>query len=302
MRYKKKILTRIFAVTMLVVTLAVALIPSVGASDAIWLSELVNSENVATTATVGQPLYLRLWRDNTDTHTREYYLSLDTKANDVSGGYLNVGYIGHAWDDLDGNGYYSDYTLAYALRHDGSDSGAWYEPSFGVLYDYVEIRVIFRNIDRAMFEPSDVFGAQCTYPTEVTDSFNMCGGVVLNKARVWEYSIYCRFFYQDEFKCYIGRDYNQTPDIKVSTQPAYFEGYSLGESVGYDKGYRDGVESMEEYDMYSMITALVVSPVTFVKEALNFDVFGVNISGFVTMLMTLALIALVVVVIVRFVV
>ncbi len=96
---------------------------------------------------------------------------------------------------------------------------------------------------------------------------------------------------------YIDFYYNKgyTEGIKgfeEAKRKAYADGYSAGKNFAGD----------DEFNLYNLITTVVVSPVRFINEALNFNVFGVNIAGFVTMLMTLALVAFVIVVIVKFLV
>lgn len=70
----------------------------------------------------------------------------------------------------------------------------------------------------------------------------------------------------------------------------YESGYKSGEIVGYNNGYSEGVEDSGNYSFLSLIGAVIDAPVSAFTSLLNFELLGVNILGFISGLLTLALI------------
>lgn len=70
----------------------------------------------------------------------------------------------------------------------------------------------------------------------------------------------------------------------------YTDGYSAGQSYGYHNGYNDGVEQSGRYSFNSLIGAVIDAPVSAFTSLLNFEILDFNILGFITGLLTLALI------------
>lgn len=72
---------------------------------------------------------------------------------------------------------------------------------------------------------------------------------------------------------------------------AYYEGYDLGYNEGYTDGYNTGSTTTGEASViFAGILNVAMIPVNFFLAILNFEVFGINIGGFVTGLLTLAVI------------
>ncbi len=70
----------------------------------------------------------------------------------------------------------------------------------------------------------------------------------------------------------------------------YQDGYSAGQSIGYGNGYNDGIEQSGQYSFNSLIGAVIDAPVSAFTSLLNFEILGINILGFISGLLTLALI------------
>ncbi len=86
--------------------------------------------------------------------------------------------------------------------------------------------------------------------------------------------------------------YNQgTAD---GSNSGYSDGYSAGESVGYGNGYNDGIIAGGNYSFNSLIGAVIDAPVSAFTSLLNFELFGVNILGLITGLLSLAVIVLII--------
>lgn len=74
----------------------------------------------------------------------------------------------------------------------------------------------------------------------------------------------------------------------------YDNGYSVGSSVGYQDGFIAGLDSSNKYSFNSLIGAVIDAPVSAFTSLLNFELFGVNILGLITGLLSLAVIVLII--------
>lgn len=74
----------------------------------------------------------------------------------------------------------------------------------------------------------------------------------------------------------------------------YQDGYNAGNSVGYQDGYVAGLEDSNKYSFNSLIGAVIDAPVSAFTSLLNFEILGFNILGFITGLLTLALIVFII--------
>lgn len=75
----------------------------------------------------------------------------------------------------------------------------------------------------------------------------------------------------------------------------YNEGYDEGDRIGQNTGYSQGYSDAQADDsvpsiIFSGVLNIALIPVNFFLAILNFEVFGINIGGFVTGLMTIAVI------------
>ena len=92
----------------------------------------------------------------------------------------------------------------------------------------------------------------------------------------------------DEYQQGFLNGYNQ--GISASQEEIYNRGFSLGNSTGYQNGYYDGIAESNNYTFIGLLGAVVDVPVKTVMGLLNFEVLGINLFGFLTGLMTFALI------------
>lgn len=74
----------------------------------------------------------------------------------------------------------------------------------------------------------------------------------------------------------------------------YKKGYSAGDSAGYSRGYSYGVSSSNDYTFLGLMSSVVDAPITAFTSLFNFEIFGVNLSGFVLGVFTLCIIIVVV--------
>lgn len=81
--------------------------------------------------------------------------------------------------------------------------------------------------------------------------------------------------------------------ITEGTQTGYNNGYSEGHTIGYSEGLSEGLETGHITEIWTNVLNVGVLPINILLAMLNFEVFGINIGTFVTMLLTIALILIV---------
>lgn len=79
----------------------------------------------------------------------------------------------------------------------------------------------------------------------------------------------------------------------------YDEGYDIGHSEGHQEGWLEGVEYAGNQDetaltIFEGIITIALVPINFFLAIFNFEIFGINLSGFVSALLTVSIIIIVV--------
>ena len=82
--------------------------------------------------------------------------------------------------------------------------------------------------------------------------------------------------------------------IDQARQQGYDKGKSDGESIGFTRGYNEGVSDAGEYTFIGLLDAVFYAPIKAVVSLFNFDLLGVNLLGFVQGILTLFIILAVV--------
>lgn len=72
-------------------------------------------------------------------------------------------------------------------------------------------------------------------------------------------------------------------------QQGYESGYNAGDSIGYNRGYSEGIENANQYTFRRLITAVIDTPVQVFTDLFNFEILGVNLTGFFLGLFSIAL-------------
>ena len=89
--------------------------------------------------------------------------------------------------------------------------------------------------------------------------------------------------------------YNQIQEFIYSNTNNYNDGYQAGYQSGYTEGYTIGAEQDETATaIFVGIINIALVPINFFLACLNFEVFGINIGGFVSALLTVAIIVIIV--------
>lgn len=71
---------------------------------------------------------------------------------------------------------------------------------------------------------------------------------------------------------------------------SYNAGYTAGQSVGYNQGYAQGLlDNGGEWSFRSLLTAVIDTPVQVFTDLFNFEILGVNLTGFFLGLFSIAL-------------
>lgn len=86
--------------------------------------------------------------------------------------------------------------------------------------------------------------------------------------------------------------YNQ--GVSDGSNTGYTDGYNAGQTIGYDNGYSAGLIAGGDHTFMSLIGAVIDAPVSAFTSLLNFEILGVNLLGFITGLLTLAIIVFII--------
>lgn len=82
--------------------------------------------------------------------------------------------------------------------------------------------------------------------------------------------------------------------ISVGTEDGYNNGYNVGLKDGYNNGYNAGINESDSNSFMNLMSAVLDAPVRTFTSLLNFEILGVNLLGFITALLTLAIIIFIV--------
>lgn len=82
--------------------------------------------------------------------------------------------------------------------------------------------------------------------------------------------------------------------LSDGSSSGYNQGYSAGQTIGYDNGYSAGLVAGGDHTFMSLIGAVIDAPVSAFTSLLNFEILGVNLLGFITGLLTLAIIVFII--------
>lgn len=79
----------------------------------------------------------------------------------------------------------------------------------------------------------------------------------------------------------------------------YNDGFSAGESTGYQTGYTAGLSDGQQYDdtaltIFTGIIEVGLLPVNIFLQMFNYEIFGINISGVVSALLTISIVIIIV--------
>lgn len=87
--------------------------------------------------------------------------------------------------------------------------------------------------------------------------------------------------------------------FNVGINEGYEQGFADGTQAGRQQGFADGVRHAQEQDQTALtifegIVTVALVPINFFLAIFNFEIFGINISGFVSALLTVSIIIIIV--------
>lgn len=87
---------------------------------------------------------------------------------------------------------------------------------------------------------------------------------------------------QDEIPWDITQYSRPVYSVRSFADGEYDRGKTDGYAIGYKDGYEDGSreQTVTEFNWIDLINGIVQAPVSFLKTALDFEIFGINMAGF----------------------
>lgn len=184
-------------------------------------------------------------------------------------------------DILDDSGYI-DYT--YNDTYNFSDNI--------ILGQYSDIAILF-NIDDFDFKYTFSFVNDYVYTLDVSDYFSQ--QPILSFGTTWTTNAYVLANYVQMYLDSKSGDYNF--GYSRGYEDGYEEGTERGGSWqdGYNQGYQDGASQDETaLTIFEGIVTIALVPINFFLAIFNFEIFGINLSGFVSALLTISIIIIVI--------
>lgn len=146
-----------------------------------------------------------------------------------------------------------------------------------------------------------VYNGDSSSTSPVTSGFYF-----MSASRFWQY-FQAELTLDEQIEAYnSGRDLGYQEGLQTGLANGYNDGYAKGkeegitegESSGYQNGYNDAIsdasnQSVVANSIFSGIFTVAMLPVNVFLQFMNFEVFGINISGLVSGLITVALVVIV---------
>lgn len=309
MKSKKKLLTKIACLSLAVVTIVLGGLLSVSAADRPSyidpdyeepFSRGYDYQYRTNRIAQGQQLFVHTWRAQGKGIWAMGYLGVTNPLTYRQT--RNMKYYGWTTIDVDKNGIYSDYAYIFTWRGGRSpDSGVigepnsvFYYPEGDCYYNSYEARIVVHNENNEQWKHDDVtIGTTYCGETETqTDYYS--NSVCFNKADTYQVWVQLSFYLDGKIQKLIAQEQWITV---MSYEEMNAEAYNKGIAKGYQDGYNSAIDNSDQWSLWAGLNTLILAPITFVNEAFNFYVFGVNVASFIKMVFTLMIVVFVIVVI-----
>lgn len=297
---------RILCIMAVVVVLFTALIVPTSAYQAqspyLWEYETLSSTGTANEVVTGEIILPFIFYDTYNDasltakrHYQYYYESIDV--DDTNDSYL-IGANAHDYEGMS-NSYLADesglgrYGLKYYTQYtdDAGQPYFMYDPYSEHWYDKIEVYIFITNNGENV-PPQRIQLHELTYQREsqTTDTVHAFS---FTHSGEYELEMVLRFSNSSTNWTYI-IDNNVTTIRVKSVSEAYDNAYQEGYLAGYNSGYGDGVNSDDEWTVISFLNFVVSAPFLFVRNAFDFEAFGVNVASVIQFLFIVLLVGFVV--------
>lgn len=300
---KKKILALLCSVLVLVSVFALTCAAKPNDVDNV----VIEPSNQAEIIGIGDVVYLGTCVTNCYYNHIRYYNCL-VNGNFIENGVLSYNELALNYEGVEVTNYSPQtnkgdlvYTFSYTYMNDGGEYD--YQNALhanGEKFHTIKYKVTFYNNNFDSEIRTHNISYVETISTDEASHHTICQGFKINKVGVFPYRIDVEFYDYEESTMYplpISMTYRDTITVygeDFDESKVYLKGYDNGHLDGYAKGYTDGCSASEEWSFRGLVSAIINAPLEFVSNALNFEVFGVNVANTVKVLITLSLLAIVI--------
>lgn len=270
-----------------------------------WSYDIAYADSTAYELGIDEPFYPCIYgtqKDSNDNANRVYWLQFQTSVDGIlSDATLNQldteKTIGDdsVWKR---DGYV---TIGYELFEEQAIDGVkLYDPQTDFAYTKASVYFHFKFNELSYADATTVRRVSTQLPTEAGN--RTIRGFAFGDAVGEVETITEVVFWDSDSFTYKNIETSQTLNVETYTNEEHDHwqnGYDIGYGEGYNKGLADGIERGQEWDLYSLISAIFDAPFQFVERALDFDIFGFNVADFVRMVIGFGVLGLLVYVIVR---
>lgn len=214
--------------------------------------------------------------------SREYLCAFNLGATIVSGSdfYMSFDYVS-SWD---GNGQINenneDLYLGVGFVESTDIVPAWLYYPISSLVNY-STSAIVRDYDINyvlfdIFTYDDVSGSYVRLPLRSADATQTRDGLFMSGVDIFS------------------RASSIIASVDSARKEGYNDGYLDGKVAGKEIGYAEGVKDQGDYSFFGLIGAVFDAPISAFKGLLSFEIFGVDMTAFVSSLFALAIIVVIV--------
>lgn len=214
--------------------------------------------------------------------SREYLFAFNLGATIVSGSdyYMSFDYVS-SWD---GNGQINENNedlylgVGYVASTDLVPSWRYYPISSLVNYSTPTISSPY-DVNYVLFDIftyDNVTGAYVRLPLRSADATQTRDGLFMSGVDLFSRGSFV------------------TSMVDSARNEGYNKGYLDGKVAGKEIGYAEGVKDQGDYSFFGLIGAVFDAPISAFKGLLSFDIFGVDMTAFVSSLFALAIIVVIV--------
>lgn len=249
---------------------------------------------VDTYSFTGSPLYTKInTLVNDELSNSQYDISLLYKFSTDSLGYINT--IGFSFTFYNGGIHSRNYNISntlgyfdYLLTLDGVNH------TYRFFYQFSSSRLMGKPIRFELHCDNDAYGV-FTYSVTYFDADNnfLLLHHLFKGATPGYYDLPVRtYYFEDAFNLTDNQYYKQGYDagkldgLEQGETSGYTDGFEAGKNEGYWDGYEQAIENDDRYNFTNLIASVIDVPVKTFTSLFNFEILGVNLSGFFLGLLT----------------
>ena len=172
----------------------------------------------------------------------------------------------------------------------GCTYGSFEFGDYSAFFDQINYSINFSSSDWTPYANQDSTMFMINYFDSNFSNFSIFFRLSLTTAYAGLLAPRTYFFANDNSNDYqLGYQDGFLSGVGTGSNESYNNGYDIGYDAGYNVGFNEGESSGANYSFVSLIGAVVDAPVKAFMGLFNFEVFGIDMRGFITGILTFCL-------------